>query len=158
MSVGKVFFGLRSAAVLEANRGRTDHGAPIEYRLTTSPVAPAGAGGEAAFHLARLVVTHDCAVTLTTRPLIDGKTIDESATRVVELAAPADGQARTSIIEVGLTKLTKLPSGTVVGRHAPRGTWGMLQIDVVQAAAGQVTIEPPELEYSEIRESRKAQP
>jgi hypothetical protein len=154
MSQGRLFLGLRNEpSLLEANQGRTDHGTTIEHRITTRPMAPAGAGGEAIFPAARIVVTHDVAFTLTVTPMIDGVAI-AAAARSLTFPAPADRQ--TSILEIGLGYTSQMPSGRVIGKFFPKGTWGQLQIELSNVGAGVVDIEPPELEYEVVRESRGA--
>lgn len=154
MSASNLLLGaLESSAVLAAGEGITDAGTAYKVLAVAGPIAPAGAGGECSFTMLRLVVTHTMGVTLLVTPIVDGVELTDAQ---VSVTLPTSTARTTTIREVGLRRTRSTESGMVIGRFALRGTWFQVRIEAQAVAAGELLIEPPEVEYEVVRESRKA--
>lgn len=121
-----------------------DLGEPYTMRVRTVEVAPAGAGGQAAFPRCYVVVTFDVPCSFRVTPILNGVPIwDESVDIEVE-EAPADGQPQTHVWEIGW-EIPRMRGDRQVGSHFPIGTWFQVEVSMPCPAGdyGNLLIETP---------------
>lgn len=137
--------------LLEGDTGVTDDGAGITARIQTSEVAPAGPGGEAAFHNVYLALTRSNPLdaTLTLTPIVDGVDQDARNLTLAGVAGPL-----TEVLEVPLTQGFDV-GGVEELRHALRGAFFSLRLEA-GVPDGALVFEGLELETEIVREGEAA--
>lgn len=143
-------------AMLTVGAGYIDDDVHYDMLGRTAPWAPAGVGGEAAFHSLYVTTRHfDEDVSLFVTTFIDGVALAE-VTRINLVGVPLSlGEQR--VVEVGLS-VPYAPAGVELLRYAPRGTWISVQIetnivDGFGSAARQI-VDGVECEYEVVQESK----
>jgi hypothetical protein len=136
--------------IFQWGSGYVDDATKYELLAKTDPLAPAGAGGECAFHAVYVYVSHEVAVPIVTTVFVDGAQV---ATKTVTLALPSARKRR--IIKVPIIK--RFPSSVTgyatASSFAGRGTWVQVQVETLWGAntPGYLCIEGIELEKNDLR-------
>lgn len=146
-----LMFGCKSLGdLLQADAGYTDDGASYSLFVKTDRVAPAGVGGESAFHNLYIPIEHDVAVTLRVTAIVDGVALTAQ-----DFALSAPSARKVTLLEVPTTvrfPVTIANFGSLA-QFAARGTWLQVQLETVGAVTGYVAAGGVDLEHETLRET-----
>lgn len=152
LKTNRIIVGRSSATkIFQWGSGYLDETTKYNLLAKSDPDAPAGAGGECAFHAVYVFVLHEVAVPIRVTPYVDGVAL---TSKTVALAAPIGRQRR--IIKAPIIK--RFPS-SVAGyatssSFAARGAWIQVLVETawgVSDSPGYVSVEGAEVERTILR-------
>ncbi|MDZ7418791.1 MAG: hypothetical protein ONB52_21920 [candidate division KSB1 bacterium] len=145
--------GFDAPKIYRVDEGATDDGQAVVARLQSTPLAPAGAGGEAVFTAVYLVATLEGQGTIWLTPIVDGTEYTEQA---ISFDFPTRQEAAT--YEIGLSR-PLVSGGAERARFALRGTWFALKVKAqLVSTSGTIILEGVEVEHAVVQETRTPVP
>ncbi|MEP6990075.1 MAG: hypothetical protein ABJA80_04025 [bacterium] len=143
-------------AMLAVGVGYEDDDVAYELLGRSAAWAPAGTGGECAFHSLYVTTRHfEDDVSLFVTTYIDGVPLPEVA-RITLVGVPLS-MGEQQVHEIALS-LPYAPAGVELLRYAPRGTWIIVQIEtkIVDGfgTAAKQMVDGVECEYEVVQETK----
>lgn len=145
-------------AMLTVGVGYIDDDTHYDLLGRSAPFAPAGPGGECAFHLLYVTTRHfeeDVSLFITT--FIDGVALAE--VKRINLVGVALSKGEQAVHEIGLS-VPHMVAGIERLRYAPRGTWISVQVEtritLGDGTAAQQCVDGIDCEYEVVQETKVA--